>query len=186
MGSEPIPTLITVSAELGSSNNMSRLTAILIILLVSATGYLVIPSPAFPTPPPGSLRSDEPGDMESVYRRAYFTNLSRTELLDYYSKQFSGGLPQFLLNYPPEDAFSLIRDQTKSSWLQEIVHVGRESLYINGFFPTKPTEQININGVHYINKITVRYVPSHPVSRLTVLGLSAICIYLLAKEYAKV
>lgn len=156
------------------------------MLFVAAASYLLIPSPQFPKAPPGSLRSNEPGDMESVYRRAYFTNLSRSEVLAHYGREFSGSLPQFLLNYPPEESFALIRDQTKSSWLQEYVHLGRESLYINGFYPTKPTEQININGVHYLNKITIRYVPSDPVARLTVLSLVAIGIYLLVKEYGRI
>lgn len=130
--------------------------------------------------------------MESIYRRAYFTQGSRSEILDHYSMQFghSGffSLPllQFLLNYPPEESFTLIRDQTKSSWLQELVHPGRESLYVNGFYPTKPTEQINIDGVHYVNKITVRYVPSHWATRLTSLVLVSLCIYLLSKEYAQI
>lgn len=156
------------------------------MLLLATAAYLIIPAPAFPQPPPGSIRSDEPGDMESIYRRAYFTNLSRSEILLHYKNEFSANIPSILLNYPPEEAFSLIRDQTKSSWLQEYVHIGRESIYINGFYPTKPTEQININGVHYINKVTVRYLPSHAVGRLTALGLVSICIYLLAKEYARV
>lgn len=147
--------------------------------------YLLLPSPVFPEPPPGALRSSEPGDMESVYRRAYYTNLSRSEVLSHYSAQFSAYLPQLLLNYPPEEAFTLVRDQTKSSWLQELVHPGRESLYVNGFYPTKPTEQININGIHYVNKITVRYIPSHPVGRITVLALAVICGYLLFKEYGR-
>ena len=153
----------------------------LLLLLFSVVAYLTYPSPNFPTPPERALRSNEPGDMESVYRRAYFTNLSRSEVLNFYGQQFGG----FLLNYPPEDAFSLVRDQTKSSWLQEFVHPFRESLYVNGFYPTKPTEQINIDGVHYINKLTLRYIPSHPVARLTGVALCAICAYWLIKEYVK-
>jgi hypothetical protein len=144
--------------------------------------YLLFPSPSFPSPPSGALRSNEPGDMESVYRRAYFTNLTRSEALAYYGQRFGG----YLINYPPEEAFSLIRDQTKSSWLQEFVHPFKESLYVNGFYPTKPTEQINIDGVHYLNKLIIRYVPSSPVARLTGLTLCIICGFWLYKEYVKV
>lgn len=156
------------------------------MLLLFTIYYLLLPSPSFPPPPAGSLRSNEPGDMESIYRRAYFTNYSRGEILKYYQHVFRIPFFQILLNYPPEEAFTLVRDQTKSSWLQEIVHPWRESIFINGFYPTKPTEQININGVHYINKITVRYIPSHPVTRLTVLSLSALAIYWLYKEYVQI
>jgi hypothetical protein len=125
--------------------------------------------------------------MESTYRRAYFTNYSRSDILKYYSETFNIKIPfQILENYPPEEAANVIRDQTKSSWLQELVHPWRESLLINGFYPTKPTEQINIGGVHYISKITLRYIPSAPVTRLTVLLLASVCCYWLYKEYAKV
>jgi hypothetical protein len=155
------------------------------IYLIAVT-YILLPAPAFPPEPKASLRSNEPGDMESIYRRAYYTNYSRSEILKYYSQAFKIPGIQYLLNYPPEQAYPLIRDQTNSSWLQEVVHPLRESLYINGFYPTKPTEQINIGGVHYINKITVRYVPSHPVTRLTVLLLASICCYWLYKEYVKI
>jgi hypothetical protein len=156
-----------------------------LILLLTAV-YLLLPSPVFPPPPPDSLKSQEPGDMESIYRRAYFTNLSREQVLKYYSGNFPPTYIQYLLNYPPEESFTWIRDQTKSSWLQEIVHPLRESLFINGFYPTKPTEQININGVHYLNKITLHYFPSHPLTRLTVLGFIALAVYLIRRQYVKI
>ena len=158
----------------------------LVIVFLSAVVCLLLPAPAFPPQPAGSVRSNEPGDMESIYRRAYYTNYPRSEILEYYGRVFKIPGIQYLLNYPPEQAATLIRDQTRSSWLQEIVHPLRESLYINGFYPTKPTEQINIGGIHYISKITVRYIPSHPVTRLTVLLLVLICGYWLYKEYVKI
>ena len=165
---------------------MKLVAKVIVFLLVLLTVYyLLLPSPRFPQPPPDSLRSNEPGDLETTYRRAYYTNYSRSEILKYYADQFR--LPgQIFLNYPPEDAFSLIRDQTKSSWLQELVHPWRESLYINGFYPTKPTEQIYIDGIHYLNKITLHYFPSPQVTRLTVLLLTGISIYFLLREYEKI
>jgi hypothetical protein len=159
-------------------------------LLISITMviavYFSLPTPEFPPPPPNSLQSTEPADTESVYRRSYFTNYSRTEILNYYWNNFNSSIIQYRLNYPPEESYTYIRDQTPSSWLEEIVHPGKESLFVNGFYPTKPTEQININGVHYVNKITVHYFPSKLISRFTVLFLSVICIYLLKKEYAQI
>lgn len=147
--------------------------------------YLLLPSPKFPDAPSGSIQSNEPGDTESIYRRAYYTNLTRPEIMGYYDSAFRGPI-QYRLNLPPEDAYSVIRDQTKSSFLELIVHPLRETLYINAFVPTKPTEQININGVHYLNKVTVRYLPSHPISRLTVLALSSLLFLWLIKEYSHV
>ena len=156
-----------------------------LLLLISIFYYLILPSPKFPDVPPGSIQSNEPADTESIYRRAYYTNLTRPEIMDYYDLAFRG-LIQYRLNLPPEDAYSVIRDQTKSSFLELIVHPLRESLYINAFVPTKPTEQININGVHYLNKVTIRYLPSHPISRLTVLALSGLLLFWLKKEYSHV
>lgn len=164
---------------------------VFLIGLVFVTVYLILPSPEFPEPPEGTLQSNEPADTESIYRRSYYSNLSRSEVMEYYQQRFKvgpSGIPifQLRLNYPPESAQTLIRDQTRSSWLEELVHPGRESLYINGFYPTKPTEQINIKGVHYANKITVRLIPSHPVTRLTVLLISGWLIVGLYKEYGKI
>lgn len=165
---------------------MRKLILVLLSFLTVALAiYLVLPSPAFPKTPPNTLQSTEPGDMESTYRRAYYTNYSRTEIMNFYRQQFTFPL-QIRLNYPPEDAYTFIRDQTKSSWLEELVHPGRESLYVNGFYPTKPTEQINIDGVHYLNKITIHYYPSQPVSRLIVLALTVLGFIWLKKEYDQI
>ncbi len=153
---------------------------ILIVLILSAAIYLILPSPKFPAVPPGGLRSMEPADTESVYRQGYFTNLTRAQIMDFYTREFYV-LGQFRLNHPPEEAYSLVRDQTQSSFLEELVHAGREALYINGYVPTKPGEQINRNGVHYVNKITVRYVPSSTVTRLAVLGMAIVSCYLIYK-----
>ncbi len=155
---------------------------ITLLLCTFATVYLLWPSPKFPNAPLGSIQSQLPGDTESIYRKAYYTNLSRSEVEDFYFQQFGGwGIRQIL---PPEEAQTLVRDQTRSSYLEEIVHPGRESLYINAFVPTLPQYEINIDNVKYLNKITVRFIPSHPISRLTVLLMTAGIAYLLMKEYA--
>ena len=151
-------------------------------LVIASTMYLSFPLPKFPQPPNESLQSGEPADMESIYRRAYFVNLTRQQVLDHYQDQY-GGLINYRLNYPPEEAYALVRDQTRSSYLEEIVLPWRGSLFVNGFVPTKPTEQINRNGVHYLAKVTVRFAPSHFVVRLTTLGMTALIGYFLVKEY---
>lgn len=151
------------------------------LVIISAV-YLVVPTPGLPPPPPKSLISAEPADTESIYRKAYYTNLSRGEIMAYYQQYFGLSLR---LNHPPEDGYPLIRDQTMSSWLEELVHLWKDNLYINGFYPIKPTEVIIINSVRYQAKITVRYIPSHPITRLTVLALASISLIFLIKEYAK-
>ena len=103
--------------------------------------YLLLPSPRFPEPPSGALRSGEPGDMESIYRRAYFTNYSRSEILNYYQRQFQ--LPgQFLLNYPPEEAFALIRDQTNPPGSRKLSIPGANPFLSTVFIPLCPPSKL--------------------------------------------
>ena len=156
---------------------------ILTVTLASAV-YLLWPTPGFPPPPAGVLVSIEPADTETVYRRAYYTHLTRDEIISYYKSVWSW--PFIRLITPPEDAQTVIRDQTRSSWLEEFVHPLKDSLYVNGFYPTKPTEQINIDSVHWEGKITLHYFPSHPITRLMVLALAAFAAYLLIHEYAQI
>lgn len=160
-----------------------RLVFIGILVLIGI--YLVLPSPSAPPPPPGSLISLEPADTESIYRQAYYTNLSRSEIMSYYQRQFYSYL-QFDLNHPPEDAASLIRDQTRSNYLEELVHPWKESLYINGYVPTKPEDQIVRDGIPYSAKITTHIVPSTRITRLTILFLAACLSYILIREYRRV
>ncbi len=139
-----------------------RLLYLLLILFgIGAGVYLVKPAPFdFPAPPPGSFQSVEDADIESPFRRAYFTNYTREQVIAHYKNQFRMAKFTFELNYPPEDAPTLIRDQTRSRYLEELVHPFRESLYINGFIPQVAKDDIWYKGVHYEEKITVKYVPS--------------------------
>ena len=156
-------------------------TLVLIGLLVLIGTYLALPAPTFPEPPPGSLVSVEPADTESIFRKAFYTNLSRAEIMTYYRKEFYSPL-LLVLNLPPEDAAIFIRDQTRSSYLEEIVHPGKQSLFINGFVPDKIQDTIIRDNELYKSKITVRYVPSTLVTRFTVLLMIAVSTYLLVKE----
>lgn len=141
--------------------------------------YLSLPSPDFPQPPSDALQSDEPGDTETPLRRAYFTNYTRDEVMSHYKNQLTKSsflgipLPTYRLNYPPEEARTIIRDQTRSTFLEEIVHPLRESVFINGFEPKDPKDAIEIKGRSWRQKIIVRYVPSRLWVRL-VLGISTI------------
>jgi hypothetical protein len=141
-------------------------------VLVILGVYLIIPSSSFPTPPNDAIRSQEPADMESPLRRGYFTNYSREEVVSHYKKQFENqvvkniNLPTYRLNYPPEDAQFLIRDQTRSTFLEELVHPLRETLYINGFEYQDKTKKVGYKGVEYRQKIIIRYVPSNLILRL--------------------
>ncbi len=130
---------------------------------------MALPNYNFPEPPPDSIISQEPADLETSFRRGYFTNYSREEVISWYKNQFEYSdflgirLPTLLLNYPPENAQTIIRDQTSSSYLQELVHPFRESLYINGFKPLSESglPAFTIEGETREQKIIIKYLPSN-------------------------
>ncbi|QQG47107.1 MAG: hypothetical protein HY044_03115 [Candidatus Woesebacteria bacterium] len=155
-----------------------------VLISIAFCIYLVLPSRGFPDPLPGSVRSDEEGDNETSLRRAYFTNLQREEIINYYKKEF-WYLPTLRLNYPPEDAQTLIRDQTRSTFLEELVHPFRESFYINGFKPIKAKDDIWYKGVHYVEKITVVYVPNSPIIRLLVIIPTQFFVWIVIAQFLK-
>ncbi len=151
--------------------------------------YILLPNPDFPSFLPGSLQSVEPADVETTLRRAYYTDLTRQEVMNHYTEQFNKSsvlnlpLPTYRLNYPPEDSQSLIRDQTKSTFLEEIVHPFRESLYINGFEPTQANQVIIVDGKQWRQKVIVRYVSSNPAVRVVVFLVTIVLIAVLVNKW---
>lgn len=150
--------------------------------------YLAVPSPSFPDPLSDSTQSTEPADSETSFRRAYFTNFDREAVITHYKSQFSKHLP-FLstilplrLNYPPEDAQTLVRDQTRSSFLEELVYPLRESIYVNGFKPREAKDDIWYKGVHYEQKITVKYLPGNSFTRVILFIFTAFLSYFVFKN----
>ena len=143
---------------------------------------MVLPEPGFPAPPADALQSKEPADSESPLRRAYFTNFTREEVMSHYKKEFKWGLN---LNYPPEESRTIIRDQTRSTFLEEIVHTLRESVFINGFEPKVEKDAINIEGLSWRQKIIVKLVPSNIFVRVAVVILSYVGSVILIKEWLK-
>jgi len=151
---------------------MKTLGRILFIVFgIALLVYLALPGPAFPSTLWDFKPSDEPSDMESSLRRGYFTEITRDQLMSHYVREFKWGVK---LNYPPEDAQTLIRDQTKSNFLEEIVHPMRESIYINGYKPV---------GGDF--KVIVKYVPSNVAVRILI-GLATLGVaWLLISEWTK-
>lgn len=164
---------------------MLRLVKLFFVIFFISLSFYVYPvSPDFPKPPAGSVQSFEPADVESPLRRGYYTNLNRQEVISHYEKEFNQGFgyaPR--LNYPPEEAPALIRDQTKSSYLEEIVHPLRESIYINGFTPKEEQYAQYYEGVRYNQKIIIRYIPSNLWIRIAIVAGSTLFGYLLFLEY---
>jgi hypothetical protein len=145
--------------------------------------YLIIPSPDFPEPLSDSVQSLEEADTETSLRRAYFTNFTREEIIAHYRDQFGG--PLIRLNYPPEEAQTLIRDQTRSWYLEELVRPGRESLFVNGFIAQQEKDDIWYKGKHYEQKITIKYVPSALWARMLVLIMIVVVSCLLYVEWGR-
>lgn len=165
---------------------MKKILNILVVLaFVPLFYYVSFPSPEFPAPLPDAVQSDQPADVEDTLRRGYYTNLSRDEVISHYEKEFNKGFSLYTprLNYPPEDAPVLIRDQTKSTFLEELTHPFRESLYINGFEPKTEEYAQYLHGVRYRQKVIVRYVPSKLSVRIIILGLSLVATLFLINEY---
>lgn len=160
--------------------------------------YLLLPSPPEPPPLPQSLKSTEPGDtVEIPGLSAYYTDLSRQEVLDFYQKNFSRSsflgtpFPTYRLNHPPEYARTTIRSTLQSSYYEEIVHPLRESLYVNGYewqndpF-TKPEQREKnkpvIGGREFKSKVTIITRGSNPIFRVLIFIGSLLLIFWLARE----
>lgn len=160
------------------------LLGILVPVLALYFRYFIIPSYPFPVPPPDALQSHEPADIETPFRRAYFTQYTRDQVIAHYEAQLKY-LPTLRLNYPPEEATTIIRDQTRSWYLEELTHPMRDSLYINGFVPQKAQDVIVIEGKQYAQKITIKYVPSNLLVRLAIGSSILVFIYALYLEWKK-
>ena len=164
---------------------MKKGLRIIIVLIFSfLLVYVLFPNPKFPNPLPDALQSGEPGDVEDLsLRRAYYTNMGREEVMAYYQNEFKG----YQLNYPQEEAVVIIRDQTKSTFLEEIVHPFRESLYVNGFEPKSAEYAIVKEGQPWRQKISVKYIQSNIIIRSLVVILSGIAslffLEVLLKKY---
>lgn len=150
--------------------------------------YLLLPNPNFPKALPDAIQSSEPADIETPLRRGYFTDMTREEVLAFYQSQLVRSsflkipLPTYRLNYPPEEAQTLIRDQARSTFLEEIVHPFRESIFVNGFEPKLAKDVIFTSNKYWRQKIIVRYVPSSPGMRLAVAVPTLFLMIILAKD----
>jgi len=159
---------------------------LLVVFLIYLLGifYLILPEPVIPNLP-DSLKSTEPGDTTQIPGVwAYYTNLSRKEVVDFYRKTFSRSpflglpLPTYLLRHPPEYARETIRQTQKSNFYDELVHPLRESLFISGWIPgedqvylrqsKKPIIDFWVGGERFTAKITLYHVQSPLWARILV------------------
>jgi len=171
------------------------LKTLFVIAFIVGTVYLILPAPKDFPPLPNSVKSTEPGDTTQIANvSAYYTDMPRKEVVDFYFKYFSCSpfhnipLITYKLNHPPERIREVLRDTQQSTYVEEIVHPLRESVFISGFgwnndpF-TPPKKRIKnillINGKTYQFKVTLFYQESKVWSRLVVFYASILCAYLL-------
>jgi len=161
------------------------LRSIYILLAILLFTYLSFPVSTFPNPPDGFLKSSEPADLEDINRQGYYTNLTRSEIITHYENEFKrlSKLPHIRLNYPPEEAQERIRDQTRSSYLEELVHPLRDSVYISGLEADKIPYELNYSGTIWNQKVIVKYIPSNFYLRFLIYLLIIASLYLLMREY---
>ena len=145
----------------------------LIILNFIAAVYLISPTPTLPDLP-NSIKSDLPGDTTQIsHVSAYYTNMTRTEVMLFYKAYYSSPF-RIILNHPPEKAQEIIVNTIQSYYLEEFVLPFKESLYINGFewendVFTKPENRSKNKLIYqdkeYKAKITIRRFPTTVTNR---------------------
>ncbi len=150
------------------------LISILIIFNLFAVLYLISPTPILPDLP-NSIKSDLPGDTVQIPNvSAYYTNMTRTEVMNFYKAYYSGPF-RINLNHPPEKAKEIIVNTIQSYYFEEFVLPFKESLYINGFewendVFTKPENRSKNKLIYqdkeYKAKITIRRFPTSTPKRI--------------------
>lgn len=170
-----------------------KFVVITLLYLVGCV-YLIIPTPATPDLSQ-SVRSTEPGDTwQHPDQKGFYTNSDRktvlAEMQSKYSSHFLGlTLPSYRLNYRPEESFEMVRDQMKTTYLEEIVYPMRSSLFVNGYepenapvfakLPKDKIPQLFFDEVPYFSKVTLKPNNSSLAARLLVWTLIFPSIYLI-------
>jgi hypothetical protein len=150
------------------------LIALFCFFNVFAIIYLISPTPTLPNLI-NSIKSDEPGDTIQLKNvSAYYTNMTRTEVMNFYKSYYSGPF-RIIINHPPEKSKEIIRDTIQSYYFEEFVLPFKESLYINGFewendVFTKPENRIKnkllFKDKEYKAKITIKTFPTSKPKRI--------------------
>jgi len=166
---------------------------ILVIINAVFLTYLLIPTPTL-KPLIGSIKSQEPGDtvqMKNV--SAYYTNLSRTEVINFYKSSYVGPI-LIHLNHPPELSKTIFRDTMQSYYLEEFSLPFKESLYINGYewendVFTNPEKRIknklSYEGKEFRSKITLKIIPTSLPVRLFAFFITEIALITVFFIYQK-
>lgn len=154
---------------------MIKKTLIILVTIFNlcAVIYLTSPTPTLPDLP-NSAKSNLPGDTTQIsHVSAYYTNMTRTEVMNFYKAYYSGPF-RINLNHPPEKAKEIIVDTIQSYYLEEFVLPFKESLYINGFewendvftkTENRSKNKLIYQDKEYQAKVTIRRFPTKTSSR---------------------
>lgn len=175
----------------------ASLAMTIIFIFVIGLIYLVQPAKPLPFLSTGGV-SDEPGDTyQHPDQRGFYTNLTRGEVLTEVQEKttltiFGFKIPSYRLNYRPEEATTLVRDQLKSNYLEEIIYPLHSSYFVNGWEPKKapinpnrknPVDMnLSLHGVPYDAKITLLPITSKPVYRILIWTLIFPATYFVFKS----
>ena len=164
------------------------LKLLLAIFFILGFIYIILPGPASRDQIPAlpdSQKSIEPGDTtQNPNNVGYYSDHRRSFITAFYYLAFQkmdpiGKLiPPIRLNYPPEDAFTYVRDQERSTFLEEYVYPLRESIFVNGYEPlvkngrsiSRDADFVIVDGMYFNSKTVVRIYPS-PLSLRVVIYL---------------
>ncbi len=166
---------------------------IVIIFNIIFVIYLISPTPTL-KPLPHSVLSTLPGDTTQLKNvTGYYTNLSRSEVMNFYQSLYSFPL-LIRINHPPEKAKEIFRDTMQSYYIEEFIIPFKQSLFVNGYewekdVFTKPEKRIQFkliyNNITYQSKINTKVYDTSIYIRLIVLFASEIGIYLIFWCYSR-
>ena len=150
--------------------------------------YLLLPEPQVFSFPAGSFYSQEKKIKNCSFSFFFYTDLNRQEVVRFYRQNFSSSpffrLPLFTyrLSHPPEKVKEILGEKEKASYVEEVVHPLKSSLFILGyewekdpFVPQKKRvkNKIVIKGRTFKSKVTLCYRSSFRWERVFVfLGAS--------------
>lgn len=159
---------------------MGKIIQIIISLIFFILGlvYVLAPSPQnindIPAIP-NSVKSDEPGDTyQNPNIAAYHSDWWREDVTNFYKQSFEQlnnifgiALPAIKLNHPPEESFQYIRDQQRSTFLEQYIFPLRGSLFVNGYEPISKAGKrfdsisvpVEFKGEYFNSKTTIRFYP---------------------------
>lgn len=161
------------------------LLTLFVVFNVLFTIYLILPVPNLKELP-NSVHSNLPGDTTQLTNvTGYYTNLSRTEVMNFYQSIYSS---PFLirLNHPPEKAKEIFRDTMQSYYIEEFITPLKQSIFVNGYewekdVFTKPEKRIQnkliYNNITYPSKINTKIINTPIYSRIIIFLIIQISIY---------